>query len=755
MQTISSAFKRNIGLLSLLIFSAIPLHAQQISVHLIDEQNQPIIGAHYSYNNEEGVSSENGNFEISFQENTVLIINSLGYKSVTILPSQLRDQLELNIPLKEVDYGLSAVTVLAVNHSLDQGEQLKLSEQDYASHDGGSILNKLPEISGVRKSASYGFDPVLRGYSKDQLNIVLDGSVKAISACPNRMDPPTSQMAPNMIEKVDIYKGPFALRFGNSFGATINYKSPKAHFSEENKWSGRLSGNYNQNGKVGNTEGAVNFSANKVDMRFFGSYGRGDNYVTGNDIDMNARFNRISLGMKSAVKLNKANLLDFSLIKNRAKDTDFPALMMDLRSDNTWLANGNYKWLNFKNSTLASIYTQGYFTQVDHVMDNLDKTLNPRMVNAITNAKTKTYGIRSESKWAFNNSSLLYVGLDLNQQEAQGKRKRQLLMGPMAGKLFYDNIWQDGKITESSLFGEFNKSYNAIDFVLSGRISLNQAALHDPDKVFAGQKTTTTALNPNISAGIIKPISSTSKLSFWLGRAQRSGSLSEKFTNYLATGEDAYELLGNPNLKPESNNQFDIQFNQDYEQLKWQLNLFSALMTDYIQGVIQPDLDPKLMNSPGVRKFENIGNATKFGGEFALAQEISKTFNHQVNAAYTWAKNNNDNAPLAQIAPFDLRYHLKAQFLDNKLKPTVSWRYVAKQNRISKEFGEKKSPSFNVFDFETKYNVNSQVSLKGGVNNILDKEYYEFLNRTIRSANNSTPIYSPGRSFYLSFALDF
>jgi iron complex outermembrane receptor protein len=46
----------------------------------------------------------------------------------------------------------------------------------------------------------------------------------------------------------------------------------------------------------------------------------------------------------------------------------------------------------------------------------------------------------------------------------------------------------------------------------------------------------------------------------WLGRAQRSGSLTERFINYFPVGQDPYEMLGNPQLLPEVNNQADLTF---------------------------------------------------------------------------------------------------------------------------------------------------------------------------------------------------
>jgi iron complex outermembrane receptor protein len=46
------------------------------------------------------------------------------------------------------------------------------------------------------------------------------------------------------------------------------------------------------------------------------------------------------------------------------------------------------------------------------------------------------------------------------------------------------------------------------------------------------------------------------------------------------------------------------------------------------------------------------------------------------------------------------------------------------------------------------------IGLTAGVENLLDANYYEHLNRSARGAT-AIPIHAPGRSFILSFNLDF
>ncbi|KGB67244.1 TonB-dependent receptor [Ornithobacterium rhinotracheale] len=105
------------------------------------------------------------------------------------------------------------------------------------------------------------------------------------------------------------------------------------------------------------------------------------------------------------------------------------------------------------------------------------------------------------------------------------------------------------------------------------------------------------------------------------------------------------------------------------------------------------------------------------------------------------------------MAPLDLRYALRGDFFRHRLQPMFSLRYVAKQDRISKEFGEIPAPEFTVLDFHTTWQLNAKMAANVGVNNLLDRAYFEHLSRAVRGGK--TPIYSPGRSFTLGFNYTF
>jgi len=131
-----------------------------------------------------------------------------------------------------------------------------------------------------------------------------------------------------------------------------------------------------------------------------------------------------------------------------------------------------------------------------------------------------------------------------------------------------------------------------------------------------------------------------------------------------------------------------------------------------------------------------------------LDQNLFAGLSHNFGIAYTYGQDLERNEPLPEIAPLDIRYSINGSYLKNRLKPEVIFRYVAEQSRASGEFGETATPSFSLLDVKLGYQVTSGLSVNAGVNNMLDKNYFEHLNRSVRGAN--APIFAPGRNFFMN-----
>jgi len=728
----------------------------QGKIQLLDEKTQePISDVYFNYGDQKGFSDKQGNAEISFRKGISLFLSHIRYGKSEINSEQVIKALKTGVlTLSPVSNPLMPVTFVYVHPGGGDKSRLDISVEDKLDHDAGNLLESVPSISTIRKSASYGFDPVLRGFKYDQINLVIDGAQSATSACPNRMDPASSQIPVNMISNVEVMKGPYSLRYGNAFGGTVNFKSSVPQFSEKVKPDGRLGTSYESNGNIIRTEGVVGITSSFTDWKVFGSYSKGNDYKDGNGLTVPAGFNRLNWGGKLGLKLGERQNAGIFVSNNRAKNVDFAALPMDLRHDNTWLVNASHSAI-FYNKALSRWNTTVYLTHVDHAMDNFDKIMNPRMVDASTTANTLNYGGRSEMRFDFV-KGYLFTGVDYRSESAKGERIRNMLMGPMAGKTFTDNVWQDAQIQKTGLFGEYHLDKRSFNTVFSGRLEYNNAKPNNPDENFSSQysRLKSDLLTLSLSAGGTKKLTNSASLGLWLGRAQRSPGLAERYINYFPIGLDPYEMLGNPRLKPEINNQVDVIFQYVTTQTNLNIDLFTSFLQNYISSKIEPDLTPRLSTSPGVRRFVNIDKVRISGFEIGWKQVISQMLKHDLSIVYTYGINKKLDEPLPEIPPLEIDYSLTANFFQNRLLPEITYRRAFKQDRIAVSYGETKTPAFNVFDVKLIWKVSKIITATGGIHNIFDTAYYEHLARSVRGPN-VRPIYSPGRSYYFTLTINF
>jgi iron complex outermembrane receptor protein len=718
-------------------------------IQLIDkQQNIPVNNATYQYGRQLGISDTNGTITINNDHQSSLTISHLQY-GVLVLDAQQMESIFQSgqLTLSKQQFELQPVSIIALHRPTPDSLSISFNNQNRLAHDAADVLSQLPEIALIRKSGNYGFDPVLRGFKYEQLNIVLDGAQSANAACPNRMDTPSSQMPVNMLSQITVLKGPYSLRYGSALGGTINFQTEAPHYTTETVVTGRLSGSYETNGNIYRSEALAGISGKSHDIKLFGSLSDGGNYEDGDGNEVLSSFYRNNFGSLMSFKLSDAQSLRINVNHNYAKDVDFPALPMDLREDDTWLTSLQHSILFDKK--LKEWRTNLYATYVDHLMDNYDKIIEPRNVDAVTAAKTYNYGGRTEGHWLYGNNQL-YAGMDFRADKAEGERSRHFLMGPNTGNTVYDNVWQDAYINKLAAYAEFQNTYKQWQLTYSARMEYNQADADKPDANFASyyKEMDASTFNTSLSFGVSRQLLANLTGELWIGHAERSGSITERYINFLPVGIDPYEMIGNPELSSEKNNQVDINLKYQNKGTQFQLTGFMSIINDYISSEIREDISPKMPSSPGVRQFINIDQAQLMGFEAVWLQKLPANLQHRLSLAYTYGKNKDTEEALPEIAPMDIRYILTGHYLNNQLRPEISFRHVLKQNRIAESFGETATPSFKLVDVSLNYQINKHLEVNAAVNNLLDETYYEHLTRSVKGTNNA--INAPGRSMIIT-----
>lgn len=714
-----------------------------------------------------GYTDENGIFEfVNLSPGKIYLqVIRLGYHEYS-REVNLTDEKVVNLDIKLKQHPLQAEEILVTSTPYCLIPQTAIPAPDIGERypkDIGVFLREYSEFGGIRKGG-YATDPVMRGFKYDQLNVQYDGGVRVSCACPNRMDPITTHVPAEDLEKIEIIKGPYSVRFGQNIGGVINLVMKRPEPSEILKIQGTVEGGYESNGD--GSRGRVGLSA----LGPFYSF-----YFSGATKDMGDYKNGSGVVVPSSYRVNdyslKAGLFPFgnhhfqlSWRQSFARDVLHAGLPMDTKEDNTTLWSIDYNVRNL-NSKLFSVTAKFYISDLNHIMDNLRRP-NSSMVQAVSTVSSKSLGGKLELGTSFLMNSLWYFGADLYRIEKNGSRDRLVSVNPCnmmvfdPPRSFTDPVWQNSEWTNSGLFTEWRQTLRPnLTFIAGARVDFVSSLNKDPAPQFIEKYGNAGRLNEaNFSASLTLnyDLNSTGNLKFAAGRGVRSANITERYINHLNIGQDPYEYVGNPGLAPEINNQIELSFKRRLYQ--WQLtgNIFYASINNFIMAAVNPDIDRLYMpcqEPKNAKQFLNINRATQTGFEFGLDGNITRTLIGRGTLGYTWSKNHEWNEPLPEIPPVEAKLAIRYNHIDERFWVEAEGRFAAQQNRISESFGETKTAAFSVYNLLAGYSPLHFFEIVTGIYNIFNKTYYEHLNRRYQNQITQSVVYEPGRNVFVILKL--
>ncbi len=673
---------------------------------------------------------------------------------------------------------LGEVEIMGQKTKYFPGEVIRLDRIEYESiRDIGDFLRMEPNVSGIRKGG-IAIDPVIRGFKYNQVTVLLNDGVKIEGGCPNRMDPVASHVEPENIREIEIIKGPYVLKYGPVLGAMINLKTVLPHPYTKPELHGELLYGFETNWN-GQREHISLWGGNsRVFFNASGGYKGYGSYTAGNHELYNTSFQKLyfNAGIGFVFKQNHQLILSYAY--DEGKNVLFPALPMDERLDRTQVASFNYKAENL-GKIWQTLQLQAYISPVHHVMDNLNRPAS-RTMQAVTtvdawNAGGKLTGNLQTGKIKIN------PGLDFEHVFKDGDKQMSMKM-VMDGDTFisvkHANVWRNAVINNIGGFAECQIPFTSFDFTASLRFDYNAATSGDTfrlvkDDIHYFDELNSAFFNVSFGLGIKKQITSWLYLNASIGRGTRSPSVLERYIKLMPVQYDAYDYLGNPQLKPEKNHQADLSFALVFKEAgSISAGGFFSLVTDYIIGKVIPPsvIKPSTQGSPGVKQFSNVDLVYLTGFEMAYQSPISKKWGVLASVAATYGtqptaikyivsggqvtgQETVKNDPLPEIPPLEGTIQFSYKFFKSKLVPRISLRMVSEQNRVSESYGEQKTPGFITGAASLSYSPCKYASFIAGVENIMDTPYYEHLNRRI--VGSTDRLYEPGRVFYFSVNLKF
>jgi len=747
-----------------IIISSNVLVAQQnsISGKIIDAKtNNPIenVSIKLKSTNIFTVTDADGKFTLQAKIDDVLLISHVGYEEKTFVISSL--DIEIRLQSKSInldDIVVKANVLKEISQSSVIVDHIKTTTKP---RNVGDLFRDIKGF-GIQKRGAYASEPVFRAFKYEQLNVQYDGGMKVLNACPNRMDPITTHVIPEEIEKIEIVKGPFTVRFGQNFGGIINLVTKKTS-SEEKGISGSIVSGFEVNGENLSTYGNLKYKTDKFDVNINGGYRDYGNYEDGNGVEVPSSFNTTDYSIKAGYEPTNKQRLQLSWRQSFGRDIDHAGLPMDSPYDDSYLAGLDYKITDISD-IVSSFSIKGFYSYVDHLMTNEGRP-SFMATEASSNVFVTTYGGKSELIIAPTDNMLLFAGIDANLIAREGNRIRlvKIMNGntlPMP-MTFTDKIWQDSKLNDYGIFVESNYRVSDNYTLTAGlRSDFINSSINDPEQDFLDLYGTDIKDfdETNISGTVsLKYKNDDFQAQLALGRGTRTASMVERYINHFTVGVDPYEYVGNPYLDPEVNNQLELSIKKGFKSIEFGSNIFYSLIQDHIVPVVNENIPRKFMPNAQpqfAKQFINIDEAIQVGFEFYWNYKLSENFKFTSDISYTYGQNRDLDEPLPQITP--MTAHAAFNFEKEKYWFNLNSRFVAAQRRISTSFMEKETNDFALLDFSVGIKPMKNLTIGASILNIFDKAYTEHLNFSYTNSNLlSGRIFEPGRNFTLRASYDF
>jgi iron complex outermembrane receptor protein len=627
--------------------------------------------------------------------------------------------------------------------------------------DAAEALLEVPGVSASRMS-QHGLDPIVRGQSATQLNVLLDGGY-VHGGCPNRMDPPTSFAVLQSYDRVVVQKGVQSVLYGlgGSGGTILFERDTAAKAAKEGiQGSAGLSGSTNGAGGTGYVDGL--FSNGSAYMRAYGEYQDTNSYKDGDGRVVPSATTKTSGGATLGLRLNEHAGIEAGVDLTRASDTLYAGADMDSPYDNMNAYRFKF-WDQKIDGPVSGVKFEAWRSDVDHLMDNYSLRTPPASLAMYRAAPSEvtTQGMRLTLTSTPMNALKLNYGMDYQDVNRKGWINNPASIAPNA---VLGWLWPEAEFSSVGGFveGEYSLSTaqrikaglrvdgvnSSVNGSLMGSIATNpmvpvairNAAQSEQDNTaFGGLLRYEQDINKNLTlfAGI--------------SRSVRQPDATERYV--LKAAPTGITWIGNPSLDPETHHQLDMGLSgkANSSTVQWDAVLYYDNVSNYVLRDINGSTPGGAIAgvSPKSTIYRNV-DATLWGAELSAQWMFAKGWQTYGSLAYVNAENTTDNRNIAQIPPLNGR--IGVDYTESVWGVGGRVRFAAQQNNIDTLSGLDTiaTPSYGVVDLYGSYTVAKHTVLKAGVDNLFDTLYAEHVNRAYSGlfGNPSDRVYEPGISFW-------
>ncbi len=256
-------------------------------------------------------------------------------------------------------------------------------------------------------------------------------------------------------------------------------------------------------------------------------------------------------------------------------------------------------------------------------------------------------------------------------------------------------------------------------------VSANFGLRYDNGGVWGGE------LTPRV--GMVVRLPNDSRLRYSLAKAFRAPTINELYWN-----EPAWGMFGNPNLRPEKSDAFNISLEKDIDGGSFSAGYYLNRITDMISWT---------ETSPWVWQTQNISSAKVEGINFGVKKELLPG----ISAYADYNRENVIDVDSAMAIPYSPVYKINAGFELSANGLSVNLNSKDVSSVYTDTANTKTLPAYRVVDLIVSKNVLS-TQITASLLNVFDETYYESVgSSTVDWQERGYPM--PGRRFEIKVSL--
>ncbi len=758
---------KRLGIFSIALLCAIQISAQtyHISGVVTDSESKAALKDVVVYLKETGVYSQTNesgsySFQVSKSKDLTVIVEKIGYitQRTQIHPTDKNSIVNFELKSSVISFGEVTVSSTKNDQFLKETPlpiEVSNKEQIFNSTANGisDALRNVPGIT-VARDGMWGTDINIRGLSRQNVVTLIDG---------NRIET-TSNHAASLslvdimdIDHAEVIKGGISTLYGTgATGGVVSISSKKPGYTEDFRFKGSVTSGF----ASANREYANNVTLNATSSTWFaklaGTIRNAENVITPAGTLQNSYFHDQSLSSAFGFKPMDDHqlLLDFQAV--HAPDIGIPggksfpqndtARARYTRSDRL-MYSAEYKINNLlpSLSNVSLKYFHQKITRNVEVKATDTTTLAP-------GADHNAYGIQLLSNWVTGENSNLTAGIE-NWQRTYAGHKTTTIRYKIITKTIIKGEFPvpNSKYNSLGFFAQENLNLfdNKLKLVFGGRFDAihvsNEDAPNPMYMIINGVRNDQPAKDPlssfvasshkdqswSANFGSIYSLTNSIDATLNISHAFRSPVMEERY-QYINNGGSIY--LGNPDLKPEVGNFFDLGIRLRDKVISATANIFSNYFTDLVTDSLT-----NTGSKPLIYKKSNVGKANLYGFDGSYELNLFDNFVAYQMFSYVRGEDTQNHKNLAQVPPFNTKYGVKYYFSGIGVIDISAFTYSTQANTGA---GEIRTPGYTVYNLylsTEKFPLHG-VALKiaSGVENIFNKNYRDHLS-TDRGLIKSEP----------------